>query len=1039
MTVNAPTVRLRGNHIVTLSNILTRSHVAFAIVLCCGLCCGRAQAASLLTTTPATIALTCDTATGPGPAAAIIVKPATPLTTNTIAVTLGTLTAGLAVTPPGPAILNSSNQSQGLTYSVSLAPGCAGITSGSATIRFNAGGIADAAVTATTTVTALASPLAASPVLFTCVRSAGPPISYTPSGVQTVSVTSAATGGTPFNVDNSTVPAWLTVTPLTGSIANLAGAALTMLPLAPCGNYLAGSSNSASIHLKNPPAPDGLIPVTLQVLGPSPLTAAPNAPSLSYTKGSSTPAFVDVALTSAGSTTPSFTVDPASLPSWLSVNLLSGAAPKTLRFSTTSVADTIAQGTYNATIRVQVAGAGDLAIPFRAAIGNPAPKLLVAEGTTRNISWTLGQALPIPYITLASSSSTIPYAIATGGALAPVISNDFLKGFVYSYDTAIPVTFSPNVFASAQAGSTLTGTVTITWGAAASTTVITMNIAVQSAAATVLGVAPSSLPTAAPGQFFTVALTGTGFGPTTAVGIVSGGALMADPNVASLVINPSNIILTITVPATPDPLLPFAPTGAGGTVTLGACNAAGAVCTGATGTAKLTINPSPMIQSVTSASTFIQTSLPSLATVAPFDMISLFGVNLCTSGGTGCSSDQVLYGTPDPSTLRFPVSLSPDPSGPGQRLLTVAFQTHSTPPVLLDNAPLLFATNGQINLLVPSAVAPYVGKSVDMVVNFGYASLQTTTQTTTMASSALFPVNIAAADPGIFTIGTDGQGDGAILGQDWSVIGVGNEAAMRTNQGDSDTVQIFMTGLGAPDGIADNSGIGAGQWPGDCVTLASYLSALNSQTSGTFPTLDGALIESSLLNTNRLAPCLHSPAATPTVTIGGQPGWLMYAGWVPGQVAGLYQLNVKLPGSGAGPFTSASGAVIVGAFTVPVQLPVFVTARGRTSQAGVTMWVAPRLKVTAPTGAGLLGMAGVAWSATSHVVTASQGTSSYKYALTAGLLPSGLVLNAATGAISGTPAPDAAGSYLVTVTATDSAPKPLTGSATFTLTIGPGH
>jgi uncharacterized protein (TIGR03437 family) len=401
-------------------------------------------------------------------------------------------------------------------------------------------------------------------------------------------------------------------------------------------------------------------------------------------------------------------------------------------------------------------------------------------------------------------------------------------------------------------------------------------------------------------------------------------------------------------------------------------------------------------------------------------MISIFGAGLCSSGGTGCTSDQVLYAQPDPTTLRFPVSLSPDPVASGQRLLTVAFQTHSTPPALIDNATLLFATNGQINLLVPSAVSAYIGKTVDIVVNFG---------TTT---SAPFPVNVAAADPGIFTVGTDGQGDGAILGLDGSVIASGNEAAIRLNPGDSDTVQIYMTGLGAPDGIADNAGPGAGLWPGDCVTTASFLSAMNLQTSGAFLTLDGALIESSLLNINRLAPCLHSTTAIPTVTIGGQPGFVTYAGWAPDQLAGLYQLNVKLPGSTAGPITTVSGAVLSGPLTTAVQLPVLVTARGRTSQPGVTMWVVSKLKVTGPA---LTGTAGVAWPSTGNLVTASEGTGPYHYAFTAGSLPNGLVLNAATGAVSGIPAADAAGSYPITVTATDSSVKPLAGNVTFTLTV----
>jgi hypothetical protein len=96
------------------------------------------------------------------------------------------------------------------------------------------------------------------------------------------------------------------------------------------------------------------------------------------------------------------------------------------------------------------------------------------------------------------------------------------------------------------------------------------------------------------------------------------------------------------------------------------------------------------------------------------------------------------------------------------------------------------------------------------------------------------------------------------------------------------------------------------------------------------------------------------------------------------------------------------------------------------------MWVASRLKVTAPA---LTGTAGVAWPSTGNLVTASEGTAPYHYAVTAGALPDGLVLNAVTGVISGSPSDDAAGSYPVTITATDSAAKRLTGSAMFTLTV----
>src|SRR4029077_10181385 len=121
-----------------------------------------------------------------------------------------------------------------------------------------------------------------------------------------------------------------------------------------------------------------------------------------------------------------------------------------------------------------------------------------------------------------------------------------------------------------------------------------------------------------------------------------------------------------------------------------------------------------------------------------------------------------------------------------------------------------------------------------------------------------------------------------------------------------------------------------------CVSPASYLTTLNFTTSGSFVTLDGALLSSGLFNAGRLAPCLQSTASIPTVTIGGQPAVVTYAGWVPDSVAGQYQLNVRLPGS-----------VAVGPLSAPTQLPVLITVGGRSSQPGVTIWVAPRLKVTA--------------------------------------------------------------------------------------------
>ncbi len=942
-----------------------------------------------------------------------MVKPVATLAGNSISVTVGSQSPGLVLSPPANTVLSSTNQIQGLTYTVAAAAGCAGLTNAPLTIQFNAGSAADASVSVAVTLSASASPLAATPVVLTCVRGSGAASTNTPGPAQSVSVISATPGGTPFTVDATSLPSWLSVTPLAGGVANPTGVAITVAALSPCGGFAAGTSNSASIHLRNLPAPDALIPVTLQILGPPPVNAAPAAPTLSYTKQSGTPATATVALSAAGSAAATFAIDPASMPSWLSVDASSGGLPKSLHFTTTSIADSIPSGIYNATVQVQVPGYLNLAVPFHLTVNDPPPTLIVSDGVSRNLTWTIGHPLPIPYVTLASSGAPIAYTIATAGPLAPVVSNSFLKGFAYGYDTPIPITFNPNVFAAAPAASILTGTVSITWGNPATTTVVTLNVSVQSAAATVLAVSPASLPTGTPGQTFTVALSGTNFvagsdpAQRTTVGIVSGGSLVSDPNITATVVNPSNIIVTLTVPASADSYLPFGPAASGGTITLGVCNPLGASCSTPTGAATLTIGVNPLIQALTSASAFVQVNPPVLPAVAPYDIVSLFGINFCAS----CAGN-ILYGAPDSVTLRFPTSLTPS-GGPGT--LTVTFQTHAAPPVAVATAPLLFATNNQINLLVPSAVSNFIGKTIDAVVNAG------------SSASAPFSVTVAAADPGLFTVGSDGQGDGAILGLDWSLIGQGNPAGIRQNAADSDTVQIFATGLGAPDSKADNSVAGGGLWPADCASSTSYLASLNKLTSGAFPNLDGTLTASAALSAGRLVPCLQSTASIPTVTIGGQPAVVTYAGWVPDSVAGQYQLNVRLPGS-----------VAVGPLSAPTQLPVLITVGGRSSQPGVTIWVAPRLKVTAPAAAALHGAIGVAWAATANQATASQGTAPYQLAITAGSLPPGLQFNTATGAITGIPAAGSAGSYTVTVTATDSAAAPLTGSATFTLTVA-GH
>jgi hypothetical protein len=209
------------------------------------------------------------------------------------------------------------------------------------------------------------------------------------------------------------------------------------------------------------------------------------------------------------------------------------------------------------------------------------------------------------------------------------------------------------------------------------------------------------------------------------------------------------------------------------------------------------------------------------------------------------------------------------------------------------------------------------------------------------------------------------------------------------------------------------------------------------------------VIQSALLS-NNLAPCLISPLSStpnlPTAKIGNVSATVTYAGWVADSIAGLYQVNLRLPqNSAATTFTKADGSTISG-IAAPVELPVVVTANGVSSQSHVTVWVAPRLTVVDPNGNGTGTpintltqhcKAGASCTATiPGPIVATGGQSPYVYAVTSGLLPAGLSLIG--GSITGTPGANTAGTYVLTVTATDSAVPPVTGTVTFQLQVDGG-
>jgi uncharacterized protein (TIGR03437 family) len=690
--------------------------------------------------------------------------------------------------------------------------------------------------------------------------------------------------------------------------------------------------------------------------------------------------------------TDSYTIATPSVP-WLTVSPLSATvinpATPNLTFTVNALGwTTLSAGLNSTTVQIVSATGGNTTITVNLQIQAAAGNLTVKGGLNvlnpyNYIATSPTVAITLSFTVVSSSGLAVPFTVAASSTTTPngSVSNwlsvaaGSTSGIAYSWGTTISVVASQAAIAAAFPGDYLVGSVVVTPnGVSANNVTVPVNILVGAAAPSISGggISPSVVPLltsgVAPG-FVTFVIHGSGFisqpaAQKTKVFYGTTALLCNNQVLTDYVTWINSTYIQVTVPYTSTGS-PFATAGATA-LYIGVANGASPAV--ATATIPIGVTAAPIISAVTSASSFVELASPK---AAPYDIISIFGTNLCP---TCTGTNSVLIGAPDAHN-RFPSFLSPDG---GTTKITVIFGKTVTGGTPLPGY-LLFATNNQINVAVPGALT-----SAYLYVQVAF---DTATPPTAAKTSVGFPLGYVAADPGVFTIESSGQGQAAILnlntaGSPGTQIVLNSATNPAIGGAASANVSLYLTGLGVPDAVGGNAAaVSQGAWTAasnafNCISPigvvgtssvapTGFMGTVNTayfgsvtgtgfqQPSATYAvpnplwtSIDGAIIDPTELNTNIAAPCFLSADAgavpgtnaliTVTVTgVGTQavltPGaGITYAGFVTGSIAGLYQINFTIP-AGAGNGSTATTATVV--------VTVGSAGTAVTSQPGVTMYI----------------------------------------------------------------------------------------------------
>ncbi len=553
------------------------------------------------------------------------------------------------------------------------------------------------------------------------------------------------------------------------------------------------------------------------------LAATATAVTIGYTLPSTPAAAVTDTLTATTAST-FFNVVTSTVPGWLTVTQtgttsVGTTSTATVSFVANATAGAMLPGTYSASVQFTSAMSTNPTIVVTLAIKS-APAKFTAITSNATQTWNPGSASGITVsIACSSNGEPISFAVTLGGqmkrAAMTATPASGIALFVGHHCLRLISRF-PICCPASRWARRSTGIVTLTPNNSAAATVININVNINPPAANITGLQhhrsfrwiwqmttpSSSRARASPrgvtsvqakvasGSYATLDASHiTITGPTSMVVTLDHGTYLTAAH--SILIQAENSA-TSWLPSTPLAL------------------------------ASVT---TPIIYSVTNAASFTEPVTGTNPTVAPYEIISIFGANFDPANGLVNNTSE----TAAPGIFGTTVNNSKGRAVIVYFCLGNLAATNCTggdSSAFLAKAPLIFVSNNQINAVVPVEIEGISNASLGTNSATLGANVLVSVAAVTNDAANQFLLNTAVSAPGVFTPDGTGRGSAAVLNHDWTLNTASNPNPKGT------VFHIYMTGVGDPPSTGADTAAATPAAPATCVSTANYLALLAGATTG---------------------------------------------------------------------------------------------------------------------------------------------------------------------------------------------------------------